>query len=98
MNNTKSNSYAKQGDVISISIGKKVEERSLVKFTDAKELVSWFRNRDCPEGDIKSNEDYMRVVAKTFSEIAQMDIPWYSEEAFIGTLFKIGFCQVATLN
>lgn len=91
---------AKAGDVVVI-YGRTKYDRELVTFTDAKDLVSYFRERDDPSGETTNNEDYMRNVGARLREAYEVDaalLPLHSEEAFVAALFRLGLCSITTLN
>lgn len=86
---------AKAGDIVVI-YGR---TRDVVKYTDAKNFVSYLRERDFPEGSVNSNEEYMRTVALRVKETYEdFNLPSHNEEAFIGALFRIGMFGKTTLN
>lgn len=93
------NIEAKPGDTIVIH-GKSAIDRELVTFTNAESLVEYFRERDDPDGEIGSNEEYMRAVATRLQELTENSaaLPIHSPEAFISALFRLGLCSKTTLN
>ena len=98
---TSKKTTANPGDWITVLVGPTRFDHDLVKYTDAKGLVEWFRNRDDPESVLGSNEDYMRNVAKVLEQRladAGETLPCHDEEAFVKALFRIGFCQTVLLN
>ena len=76
-------------------------DRILLKYTDAKSLVSYFRQRDDPSGKLATNEEYMRVVNDTFREVFEESsnvIPTHSEEAFVNALVRVGLITTTVLH
>ena len=88
---------AKSGDIIVI-YGRTDFDRDVITYTDAKDLVAYFRERDYPDADF-SNEEYMRMVGNKLKSAAEgLNIPSHNEEAFVEALFRMGLCGKTTLN
>lgn len=95
----KINSMAKSGDVVVI-YGRTKLDRDVVRFTDATSLVSYFRERDDPKGEIASNAEYMKFVGDRLRTVYEMEgvLPSHNEDAFVAGLFRLGLCSLTTLN
>jgi len=88
----------KVGDAIVIH-GSTDGKRDVVKYTDAKSLVEYFRSKDDPEKNFQTNEEYMHSVTKKLQEAYEVSVlPCHSEEAFVGALFRLKLCSVTVLN
>ena len=90
--------HLKIGDAIVIH-GSTEEKRDVVKYTDAKSLVEYFRSKDDPDNEYKNNEEYMHSVTKKLQEVYEVSVlPCHNEEAFVGALFRLKLCSVTVLN
>lgn len=90
--------HLKPGDAIVIH-GSTEEKRDVVKYTDAKSLVEYFRSQDDPNHEFRNNEEYMHNVTKKLQAVYDTSIlPCHSEEAFVGALFRLNLCSVTVLN
>lgn len=89
---------AKTGDAIVI-YGRSSHDRDLIKYTDAKDLVTYIRERDHPDGDVTNNEEYMRLVVSRIKEAHKdFNMPYHNEDAFVSALFRLGMFGKTTLN
>lgn len=89
---------AKTGDMVVI-YGRTKTDRDVIKYTSAKDLVAYIRERDYPDGEINSNEEYMRTVVDRIREVYEhFALPHHNEEAFVAALFRIGMFGKTTLN
>lgn len=91
---------AKTGDVVVI-YGTHRDDRDVIKYTDAKELVAYIRERDHPAGNngISTNEDYMRFVVSSIQKhYTDFVFPCHTEDAFVEALFRLGMVAKTTLN
>jgi hypothetical protein len=89
---------AKTGDMVVI-YGRTKNDRDVIKYTSAKDLVAYIRERDYPDGEINSNEEYMRTVVDRIGEVQKhFVLPHHNEEAFVAALFRIGMFGKTTLN
>jgi len=89
---------AKSGDVVVI-YGRTTYDRQIIKYTDAKDLVAYLRERDYPEGDVTTNEEYMRLVlSRIKAAYEDFNLPYHNEDAFVSALFRMGMFGKATLN
>lgn len=90
----------KNGDIIVVH-GDDLYDRDLVKFTDAKTLVAYFRERDYPNDDSTDNKEYMKNVVDAWRDVYGTNanaVPFHNEESFVAALFRLGLCGVTTLN
>jgi len=86
------------GDIVVI-YGETEFERELVKYTNAKDLVTHLRKKEYPDNNSMSNQEYMRTLLKNIQEYNEsFVIPIHSEEAFISALIQLGLCYKTQLN
>jgi len=88
----------KPGDVIVI-YGSNDFDRDLIKYTDAKDLITYIRERDHPAGNIANNKEYMQLIVSRIQEVYEgFNLPYHNEEAFVVALFGLGIFGKTTLN
>jgi hypothetical protein len=87
----------KAGDTVVI-YGRTNFERELVTYTDAKELVSYIREKDYPDDEM-NNQEYMQMILKNIQSYNEgFTMPTHNEEAFVAALFRLGLCDKTQLN
>lgn len=87
----------KTGDVVVI-YGRNDYDRDVIEFTNAKDLITYIRERNYQTYEIGSNQEYMELIVSNFKEKYDGYIPSHSEEAFVAALFKLGLFGKTTLN
>lgn len=87
----------KTGDVVVI-YGRNDFDRDVIEFTNAKDLITYIRERNYKTYEISSNEEYMSFIVSRFKEKYDGNIPCHNEEAFVAALFKLGLFGKTTLN
>lgn len=87
----------KTGDVVVI-YGRNNFDRDVIEFTNAKDLITYIRERNYQSYEIESNEEYMQFIVSRFKEKYDGHIPYHNEEAFVSALFRLGLFGKTTLN
>lgn len=89
---------AKAGDAVVI-YGSNSFDRDVVKYTNAKALITYIRERDHEHNDIATNEEYMHMIVSRIKDAYEdVNLPYHDEEAFVAALFKLGLFDKTTLN
>ena len=82
-----------------VIFGRTNNDRDVIKYTNAKDLVAYIRERDYPDGEIVNNEEYMKTVVDRIKEVHEhFVLPHHNEEAFVAALFRLGMFGKTTLN